>query len=77
MDFELKYCEKCIQMTNHLSEECQKCFKNRKFSLEDIENAYDTGSNFALKRRDDCFTDKFEEEKQKYIRSIPPLKNKV
>lgn len=25
--FELEYCEKCIQMTNHILGECQKCKK--------------------------------------------------
>lgn len=24
-DYKLKYCEKCIQMTNHLDNICQKC----------------------------------------------------
>ena len=25
MSFELKYCDECIQMTNHVGNECQKC----------------------------------------------------
>lgn len=27
-DFELKFCEKCFQMTNHLDGKCQKCKAN-------------------------------------------------
>lgn len=25
MEFELKFCDKCFQMTNHISDVCQKC----------------------------------------------------
>lgn len=27
-DYELEFCEKCFQMTNHLSNKCQKCKGN-------------------------------------------------
>ena len=27
-DFELKFCEKCFQMTNHLDGKCKKCKAN-------------------------------------------------
>lgn len=27
-DFELRFCEKCFQMTNHIKNECQKCKGN-------------------------------------------------
>ena len=29
MDFELNFCEKCFQMTNHLNGVCQKCKKRK------------------------------------------------
>lgn len=27
-DYELEFCEKCFQMTNHLNNKCQKCKGN-------------------------------------------------
>lgn len=49
-----------------------KAASSKEYTEEDMENAYDNGANFALKRRNDCFTDVFEAEKQKYIKSLTP-----
>lgn len=31
VEFELKFCEKCFQMTNHLNNICQKCISKNKY----------------------------------------------
>ena len=37
LEFKLDYCDKCMQMTNHLGDECQKC-KAKEKKLVDMKN---------------------------------------
>lgn len=39
-DLRLDYCDECMQMTNHLNDECQKCIEKEK-RKNDVEEEYE------------------------------------
>lgn len=84
----LKMAEKCFDLKKEIvslkSQLHQATSGERhdgnKWLIELLEESYDAGSNFALKRTDDCFTDKFQEEKEKFIKTLkltPPTNQRA